>query len=360
MCDTRGEVRRGLDSAREVDIEELIPIRGWDEATPLSALQAEPMPTELFYIRSEFGVPKADVNTWKVTVDGLVDAPQAFTLDELRALDEISEVVIVECAGNGRTLLDPLPEGVPWNLGAVSIGEFSGVPLFRVLEQVEPSDGVVEFVFTGADRGAIDEVGELNYAFSLAAETALGPGPLLVWGMNGEPLPPEHGGPLRLLVPNHYGMTSVKWLTSITAADRPFDGFFRERYRFFDHPRAPEGSKVDRMWVRSLITSPEDGALSGEELEVAGVAWSGYAPVVSVEVRVDEGAWLESALSPQGSEFAPVAWSAPLTLGTGDRVIAARATDAVGNSQPLTALWNRHGYANNVVHRIRVSVGPQR
>lgn len=343
--------------AEEGAITELIPKGRWDAATPLKALQAQPTPSHLFYTRSEFGVPEMDTESWTVTVGGLVDAPGAFTIDQLRALGATTEVVTVECAGNGRSHMDPVPDGVPWDFGAVSVGEFTGVPLGRLLRRAAPDAGVVEFVFTGADRGVIDAVGELPYEFSLDSERALADGPLVAWAMNGEPLPPEHGGPLRLVVPGHYAMTSVKWVTTITAVDAPYRGYYRERYRFFDHPEIADGSKVDLVWVRSLITTPDDGAVSGEDLEILGVAWSGHGPIASVAVQIDDGEWLEAELGAHESEFAPVAWSAPVRLGPGEHVIAARASDEAGNSQPLTAPWNRHGFANNVVHRVRVRVG---
>lgn len=335
---------------------ELISKGGWDAETPLLVLQPRPTPTHLFYTRSVFGVPEIDIDSYAVAVGGLVGAPRTFALDELRALGETTQVVTVECAGNGRTHMDPVPEGVPWDFGGVSVGDFTGVPLRRVLEEVAPSRGVEEFVFTGADRGVIDEVGELPFEFSLEAEVALGDGPLLVWGMNGGPLPPEHGGPLRLLVPDYYGMVSVKWLTQISAVGEAYGGYFRERYRFFDHPDVADGSKVDRVWVRSLITSPEDGATSARDLEVRGVAWSGHGQIASVAVQVDDGDWLPADQAAIESEHGPVSWSARLSLDPGGHVIAARAADEAGYIQPLTAPWNRLGYANNVVHRVTVTV----
>ena len=340
----------------ETAISPLIPIDDLNAATPLPALLAGPMPNSDFFTRSNFGTPDADPNSWTMAVSGLVDTPRSFSLDELRALGEATEVVTVECAGNGRRLMDPLPEGVAWSLGAVSVAEFTGVPLRRVLDAVGPAPNTVDFVFTGADHGVIDGAGEINYEFSLPAEVAIADGPLLIWAMNGEPLPPERGGPLRLLVPGHYGMTSVKWLAAIEAIGEAYDGYFRERYRFFKHPEVPDGSKVGRMWVRSLITSPEDGASIGAELDVGGVAWSGSGPISSVAVRVDDGEWVEAQLGPQDSAYRPVAWSIPLPLDSGDHVIAARATDEAGDTQPLSVPWNSRGYANNAVHRVAVTV----
>ena len=335
----------------------LIPVDAWNAAVPLETLRAEPMPVEGFYTRSNFGVPDVDAGSWQLTVGGLVEAPRAFSLDELRGLGESTEVVTMECAGNGRTLMQPVPKGTPWDLGAVSVGEFTGVPLRRVLEHVRPDAGATEFVFTGADQGRVEPEGTINYAFNLEAQAALADGPLLAWGMNGRPLTPEHGAPLRLLVPNNYGMSSVKWLTTINAVDEPFTGHFRLRYRYFEDPSAPEKSPVGPMRVRSLITRPEDGATSGGEAEVAGVAWSGHGRIVSVAVRIDDGEWLETKRGSPTGKFAPTPWSAQVTLEPGAHVIAARASDDAGHTQPLAPVWNRNGFGNNVVHRIRVTVG---
>ena len=342
--------------AEETEISRLIPIDALNAATPLDALQVEPMADADFFVRSNFEVPDLDAEAWTVSIAGLVEAPRSFTVDELRALGESTEVVTVECAGNGRRLMDPLPEGIAWSLGAASVAEFTGVPLRRVLDEVGPAVDVVDFVFTGADRGVIDSVGEMSYQFSLDPEVALGDGPMLIWGMNGGPLPPVHGGPLRLLVPGHYGMTSVKWLAEIDAIGAVHNGYFRERYRFFEHPEVEDGSNVGPIWVRSLITSPADGAATGRQLEVGGVAWSGLGPIASVAVRIDDGEWLVAALGGQQAAHAPVSWSASVSLDPGEHAIAARATDEPGNTQPESIPWNSRGYANNVVHRITVTV----
>lgn len=332
---------------------DLIPVDEWNAATPLHALDAGPTPLRSFYTRSNFGVPDLGVESWQLAVDGLVSAPRSFSIDELRGLGMTTELVTVECAGNGRLLMEQVPDGTPWGLGAVSIGEFAGVPLRKVLDMVAWEDSVTEFVFTGADRGTVEPEGEINYQFSLDAETALGDGPLLAWSMNGEPLAANHGAPLRLLVPGMYGMCSVKWLTTITAVDDPFEGHFRLKYRYYGDRDEPEEAFVGPVRVRSLITSPVDGSVTDGHLEVRGVAWSGAGAIDAVEIQIDEGDWFNAVLGPHQARFAPTPWSAKVSLDPGTHVIAARATDAKGNTQPLSPVWNRNGYANNVVHRIR-------
>ena len=337
-------------------ISKLVAVDELNAAAPLSALRAGPMPVGDFFVRSIFGVPDVDTDSWTVSISGAVQHPRSLSLEQLQALGDQTRLVTIECAGHGRRLMDPLPEGVPWGLGAASVAEFTGVPLRRVLELVDPSGDVVEFVFTGADRGTIEHVGELNYAFSLDAEVARADGPLLVWAMNNEPLPAEHGGPLRLLVPDHYGMASVKWLTHIDVVDEPYRGYFKERYRFFGHPEMPDGARVDRIRVRSLITDPQDGSNTGAHLDVRGLAWSGFGRIASVAIRVDAGDWLDVEIGRQAFAHDPIAWSRAMSLEPGEHAIAVRATDEAGNTPPIEAPWNKRGYANNAVHEIRVTV----
>jgi DMSO/TMAO reductase YedYZ molybdopterin-dependent catalytic subunit len=335
----------------------LEPLDRLNAASPLAALSASAMPTSLFYTRSNFEVPTIDPATWSLEIGGLVGNRSRLSMDDIQAFGAHGELVTLECAGNGRLLMDPVPNGAPWGLGAVSVAEFTGTPLAGVLGEARPDSSVVEYVFTGLDRGRILPEEEIHYAFSLTAEEAMSHGPLLVWAMNGEPLTPEHGAPLRLIVPGSYGMKSVKWLGSIEAIDRPFDGHFRNKYRYYGGPRFAEEAPVDAALVRALITSPADGAKVKGEIEVSGVAWSGSGSIESVEIRVDEGPWLQARRGVALGQFAPAPWSARVECETGRHRIACRATDASGGIQPTESIWNRNGYGNNVVHTVEVTVG---
>ncbi len=315
------------------------------------------MPVGSFYTRSNFEVPTVDLDAWRLTVSGLVDDPMVLSMSDIMSFGESMELVTLECAGNGRILMDPIPSGAPWGLGAVSVAEFTGAPLARVLAAANPLRDVVDFVFTGLDRGRVEPEGDINYAFSLDAGTALSPGPILAWQMNGESLTPTHGAPLRLLVPSSYGMASVKWLTSITAIDERFTGHFRLKYRYLGDPIASEGENVGPIRVRSLIVSPGDGEDIGERTEINGVAWSGSGGIESVTIQVDDGDWVEAGLGTPLGPFAPTPWSMSISLQPGSRSIRARATDSAGNVQPLESIWNRNGYANNVAHTVGVRVG---
>ena len=270
----------------------------------------------------------------------------------------------LECAGNGRARLSPRPISQPWLLEAVGTAEWTGIPLRTLLEEAGPSSSAVEVRFRGLDRGV--EGGETqSYERSLPLGD-IGDEVLLAWAMNGAPLPPQHGFPLRLVVPGWYGMTSVKWLDAITLADEPFEGYQQSHsYRLRQDPDEP-GEPVTRMVPRSLMIPPgvPDFATRERIVEpgpqvVRGRAWSGMGAVASVEVSVDGGAsWSAARLGPApSSPYAWRAWEWDWDAVAGEYEVCCRATDEAGNTQPLEAPWNLGGYANNEPHRVTVRVG---
>jgi DMSO/TMAO reductase YedYZ molybdopterin-dependent catalytic subunit len=198
-----------------------------------------------------------------------------------------------------------------------------------------------------------------SFTRSLPLEIALEADTLLVREMNGAPLTADHGFPLRLVVPGWYGVASVKWLTRITVLRRPLKAFYQtERYVYEGERGTPNGAPVTRMRVRSLVARPAEGAeLAGGPVEIAGSAWSGDAPIREVAVSTDGGAtWRLADLkseSPHGVTRWRLRWDPP---GPGEHVIVSRASDAAGRVQPLEPVWNAHGYGNNVVQRVRVTV----
>ena len=212
----------------------------------------------------------------------------------------------LECAGNGRARLSPRPLSQPWLLEAVGNAEWAGVPLAHLLDEAEVDEDAVEVLFRGSDRGV--EGGEVQqYERSLPLAEARREEVLLAYAMNGEPLPPQHGFPLRLVVPGWYGMTSVKWLEEISVLDRPFEGYQQTRsYRLRQTPDEP-GEAVTRVLPRSLMIPPgipdfttRDRVLERGPCTVRGRAWSGFGPIERVEVSVDGGAsWSEARLGSQ-------------------------------------------------------------
>ena len=213
---------------------QLVPLK----PSPFNAESAIPVldtpltPSPSFYVRSNFAVPDLDPAAFRLRVEGAVNQTLELSLDELKSLGPKSVATVMECAGNNRLQLAPLPSGEPWHAGAVSAGEWTGVPLRPLLERAGVKDGVIEILFEGADHGKPkDGPGDIPFARSLPLEKALHDDTLLVYALNGEPLPRDHGAPLRLLVPQWYGMASVKWLRRIEAITEPFTGYYqRNRY----------------------------------------------------------------------------------------------------------------------------------
>lgn len=339
----------------------LVPAPLLNEEAPLRALAGPVTPTEHFYQRTNFLVPRIDAAAWMLRIDGDVRFPLTLTLDDIKALPSRTVTVTMECAGNGRALLTPLPPGHPWALGAVSTAEFRGVPLRDVLQRAGIGERAAEVLFAGADAGEVSPGRTVRFERSLPLDRALHPDVLLAWEMNGEPLRPRHGYPLRLVVPGWYGVASVKWLSEIRVIDSPFVGHFQtERYVYVGEPGIEDGTPVTSMRVRALILQPEEGEqlAAGVATEIRGNAWSGEAPVTRVEVSADGGAtWRDADLGTAPSGYAAVPWSIEWTpSAAGRHTLVARAHDEAGNVQPLEQVWNELGYGNNAVHRLEVDV----
>ena len=332
----------------------------YNAGTPMRALAGPRTPSRSFYVRSHFPVPDLDPETWRLRVEGEVEESLELSLDDLRSLPARSLAVTLECAGNGRRAMDPFPGGTPWVFDAVSTAEFTGTPLYRVLDRAGVSPGATEIVFTGADRGEVEGGREVPFERSLPVAVARDPDVLLAWSMNGEPLPPRHGRPVRLVVPAWYGMASVKWLVRVQASAKPFRGWFQaERYVYRGREGRPDGTPLARKRVRAAIARPVDGETVSEgPVDVEGTAWSGGVAIRRVEVSVDGGArWHEARLGEAAGVHAATPWRWTWEPeATGRHVLVARATDAAGEIQPLEPLWNALGYGNNVVQRVEVEV----
>ena len=332
----------------------------YNAEAPLSALAHVPTPTQLFYVRSNFAVPHLSLANWRLAVTGAVAAPRTFSFDELERFQHHDALVLLECAGNGRRRMVPVPSGVGWDLGAVGCAVFRGIRLSEVLAACNPSDKAVEVLFVGADTGEVSPGRVVAFERSLPLDRALDPTVLLASEMNGAPLTPEHGYPMRVLVPRWYAVSSVKWITEIRVLEEPFTGHFQtERYVYFDDASFADGTPVREMRVRALIAQPEDGStISRGETVVRGIAWSGAGRIATVEVSTDGGtSWQSAALTEPRAHGAPVLWSFVWNARPGAHNVLARATDTAGNVQPLESVYNRLGYGNNLVQRIRVTVG---
>ncbi|WP_041818811.1 sulfite oxidase [Streptomyces davaonensis] len=332
---------------------------------PLEALRYDLTPPGLHYVLTHYDIPYVpDGASWQLTLDGRVRRPLRLGLADLRAFPQVTTRVTLECAGNGRALLTPRPVSQPWLVEAVGTAEWTGVPLRLLLEAAGVEDDAVEVVLTGADHG-VERGVEQDYQRALPLDVALGAEPevLVAHAMNGAPLPPQHGRPLRLVVPGWYGMAHVKWLRGIRVVDEPFTGFQQAvAYRIRQRPDE-EGEPVTRIAPRALLIPPgfpdfmsRTRVVGPGGLTLEGRAWSGRAPVTRVEISTDgERTWRRAGLAPDGGHpWAWRSWRADWTATPGEHVLSARATDAEGHTQPLRQPWNRGGFANNLVHRIRV------
>src|SRR6266478_203154 len=229
---------------------------------PFDRVDSYLTPTELFYIRSHFPAPRIDAADYQLRIDGAVRNPLALSYEELREMRSETRTATLECAGNGRVILVPQVRGAQWELGAVGNAEWTGVPLRALLERAGLGDDACEVVLEGADSGTPTEEpippGPISYARSMPREKAVQPEVLIAYQMNGRDLPPDHGYPVRAIVPGHYGMASVKWLTRIRAVREPFRGYWQTSdYGYWDDVEGvPIRRALGEMQVKSEIARP--------------------------------------------------------------------------------------------------------
>ncbi|MFF0066130.1 sulfite oxidase [Streptomyces sp. NPDC005279] len=346
-----------------ISMEELA-LAARNHGLPLEALRYDLTPAGLHYVLVHYDIPAADADAWELAVGGRVRTPLTLDMRTLKSFPAVTRRVTMECAGNGRARLSPRPVSQPWLVEAVGTAEWTGVPLRTLLAEAGVAADAVEAVFTGADHG-VERGIEQDYQRSLPLPLATGGDPevLVAYEMNGRPLPPQHGHPLRLIVPGWYGMAHVKWLREIALTDVPFTGFQQAMaYRYRQSPEDP-GEPVTLIAPRALMIPPgfpdfmsRTRLVRPGRVRLEGRAWSGHAPVTTVEVSTDDGrSWSEAELAPpDGHRWAWRNWRASWTATPGSHVLSVRAHDADGHHQPLSQPWNRGGFANNLVQRIPV------
>jgi DMSO/TMAO reductase YedYZ molybdopterin-dependent catalytic subunit len=332
-----------------------------NHAMPLEMLAVNRTPAGMHYLVIHFDVPVIDAGAWRLRIGGAVRRPIEFTLAELQAREQRTLAVTLECAGNGRSLLKPRPLNQPWIHGGIGTADWTGTPLAPLLVEAGVEPEAVDIVFTGADRG-VQGGEEQDYARSLTVSEAVSPDVLLAYAMNGAPLPPQHGFPVRLLVPGWYGMASVKGLTGIEAATTPFTGFQQMASYRYKSGEADPGEAVTRIKVRSLMVPPgipefftRDRLVEAGPVLLRGRAWSGRAPIQQVQVAVD-GVWSDAQLEPPDGEFSWRDWTFRWQAEPGGHELMCRAMDALGQIQPLEPEWNYLGMGNNAVQKVAVTV----
>jgi DMSO/TMAO reductase YedYZ molybdopterin-dependent catalytic subunit len=326
---------------------------------PFESLDGFLTPADRFYVRTHFATPVLNADTWKLEIAGAVKTPLHLTFDDLLKLPSRTAAVTLECAGNGRQLLEQKVKGVQWTLGAVGTAEWTGVPLATVLDQAGVGQDAVDVVFEGADRGepGTDPKprGLIPFVRGLPVAKALRPEVLLAYKMNGKPLTAPHGYPVRALVGGWYGMAAVKWLTRVVVTDRTFRGYGESiDYAIWDRRYGPPSlSPVTEIEVKASIARPMAGETvpAGKDVRVHGAAWAGGADITKVEVSTDAGAnWATARLVGQAVPFAwrlwEYDWKSP---PAGRYTLMARASDSRGRVQPMLRDLDRRGYMINHV-----------
>ncbi|MEM9301411.1 MAG: sulfite oxidase [Pseudomonadota bacterium] len=339
--------------------------------TPAHLLDDRVTPAERLFVRNNGTPPlKPDAAGWRLAIDGeAVRESRTFSLTELRdQFEPVSQQLVLECGGNGRHEFQPPATGNQWTIGAVGCPAWDGIRLRDVLQACGVRENAVYIGFHAADRHLSGDPRRDAISRGVPIARALEPESMLAFGMNGHPLPLEHGYPLRLVFGGAPGSTSGKWVQRISVRDRVHDGakMGGQSYRVPCKPISP-GEVVEddalciieAMPVKSLVTRPQSGTLykRAVPLPVRGHAWCGASAVARVDVSIDFGQrWHPAILEPPVNRHAWQQYAAEVTLPTeGYYEVWARATDGDGRAQPMVVPgWNPRGYLNNACHRVAI------
>jgi DMSO/TMAO reductase YedYZ molybdopterin-dependent catalytic subunit len=311
---------------------------------PFEQLDEFLTPNDLFYIRSHFKAPMLDRQDYRLAVYGAVERPLKISYEELLAMPSVTQAATIECAGNGRIFMVPQVKGAQWQLGAVSTANWTGVPLSALLERAGVNAEACEILFESCDRGTPKEEpippGDTQYSRSLAMTKAHDV--IIAYQMNGEEISRDHGFPLRVVVPGHYGMAWVKWLTGIRVLTEPFKGYWQTSdygYWDYDENHNPLRRALGQMALKSSIARPRTREFvpAGQSYRVFGAAWGSDTVVEKVEVSTDDGkTWQSVDFLDEAQPFVwrrwEFDWKVPTETGT--YTLKSRATDARGNVQP--------------------------
>ena len=337
---------------------------------PATALAGHDLtPLDVFYVRGHGPVPDLAPADWKLRIDGLVGTSLELSLGDLQdgRFPEREVTATLQCAGNRRLGLievEDIPGEAPWGPGATATARWQGVSLADVLERAGIDPAARHVAFVGADRSEEAEPPQ-SYGASIPLAKARSSEVLLAYGINGEPLPPVHGAPVRIVVPGYIGARSVKWVERIEVRREPWDGFFQAiTYRLLapDQKEGPGvGMSLGEVALNSDILAPTAGAeVRAGKLEVRGYAFAGGARSVErVDVSADGGeTWVRAELGEDLGRWAWRTWQTEVDLEPGEVEILSRAWDSAANVQPERpeSLWNPKGYVNSSWGRISVQV----
>lgn len=333
-----------------------------NQEMPIHFLRLTEIPKQYFYRRNHFPYPKLTQNH-SLPISGEVTNPMAFSYDELIRMPSKSLILPLECSGNKRTYFRPRAYGEQWRDGAMSQGEWRGVPLNHILSLTGIKDTAIEVLFEGYDEGkkpGYDE--KVSFQRSLPLPKALHPDTIIAYEYNGEPIPYKHGYPLRLIVPNWYAMASVKWLKSISVIPYKFQGPFQtDDYVYYPFKENDSNAKpVTTINVSSIIQQPLDyQILDAGVHDIDGIAWTGEGKITRVEISFDDGnIWVEAKIYKQSDHpYSWTFWNYKWTAAQkGEYVIMSRAYDSTGRVQPPYPEWNRKGYGYNSIFTIKVKI----
>ena len=302
--------------------------------SPLHELTGTVTPNDLVFERHHSGVPAIDPAKHELLVHGLVDRTMKFTVDDLRRLPSVSRMYFIECSGNGRAAYrNPNAQMTPQMVdGLTSNGEWTGVPLATVLREAGVRGAASWFVAEGADSAKLARSIPIAKAWDDA---------LLVYALNGEPLRPANGYPLRLFLPGYEGNTCIKWLRRVELTDRPH--MFKDETSKYTDP-LPDGTARQFSFVmdaKSLITAPAHPArLQRGWHEISGLAWSGRGKIARVDVSTDGGStWTAAALQEPVQSMAHTRFRLMWNWNGGEALLASRAVDETGYVQPTRAVF---------------------
>jgi sulfane dehydrogenase subunit SoxC len=332
---------------------------GINQETRLETLSAYITPSSHFFVRNHSTTPKVDLATWRLRVEGnAVEQPLEISFQELRRLPSRSVICYVECAGNGRAFFKEfggkVASGTQWRLGAIGVAEWTGVPLATVLELARVKQDTPRDILNVLVEG-LDSV-KVNRPMSLAK--AMDEETLLAYAMNGEPLPADHGFPLRAIVPGWVGINNIKWVGRIEVRDRTIDVPTTTSSYVLEGPEYPTKTPVRLQTIKSAVALPWSATLPAGRHRIRGFAWSPVARISRVEYSLDRGAtWRPAALREPNLPRAWVRWDFEWDARAGDHTILARAVDDQGNTQPPSIPWNAQGYGYNVPvpHPVKVT-----
>jgi DMSO/TMAO reductase YedYZ molybdopterin-dependent catalytic subunit len=333
---------------------------------PFEKLDTFITPTDSFYVRTHFPIPAIDKDAWWLHIEGEVEKPFAINYEQLLKLKSLTLPVTLECAGNNRNFLEPKVKGAQWGLGAVGTAEWTGVPLSMLLDRAGLKTSACEVILEGADGGMLGDPksppGELKFARSIPLQKARAD-VFLAYKMNGGELPPEHGFPLRAIVPGWYAMASIKWLQRIIVTDQPFTGYYQTIDYAYWKRRGDiaELAPLNELQIKAEIAKPVQGETvpANSSVRVHGAAWTCDGEITKVELSTDGGAtWSKANLigeaKPNTWRLWEFDWRTPSSPEK--QVLIARTTDSLGRTQPVQRDPDRGTYMINHLLPIEVEV----